>query len=377
MKTTSMTRSLIFIALSAMLWCLYFQVSSQAHYLVHAILHNTAESNYWTNWIYELYPRLQTEKWRFDENFFLQKFHQLLLRNTIVVQLVIPIMAFWNSIKTPLKNKSSQLFNVSISSIYLNKYITPLLYGCLAYIFYDALVDLKDLAYFKALYSPVGIGKLLLPYFPSITFLWLLYSTLIGCIIAVVFFPYKWVSASICLLAFLYYQLIFFGFDKYDHGYATLTYAMMVYPFVLYEQDKNKNASTPAWGIVLIQLLICLSYFYGGMEKILISGWDWVALNNLQQHLMLNGTALGIELSKFPILCKGLSIGVILFQCGFILLPFIKPLKYILLPIGFIFHTLTWLLLSAGGIINPWWFMYLFFLFPLQSLEIKSNLNEQ
>ena len=371
MKKKDKTKTLLFIALSICLWVLYGYALQCSHYVVHEILQSGTNKSQWSQWIYDFYPRLQTEKWRFDEQFFFTKSQQLLFRNTWVVQLLLLISVYWYRLKKTLTTVYKKTFNVTTPSQIIQKYVTPLLYLCLATVVYDAIVEFQDLMYFKAFYSPIGIGKLLLPVFPSLTFLWLLYLVLLSSILAILFLPYKWISATISLVAFIYYQLLFSGFNKYDHGYTTITYAMMVYPFILFEQEKNTSKHTPAWGIVLIQVLISLSYFYGGLEKMLISGWDWVATDNLQQHLLMHQTHWGVYLASFPTVCKGLSFGVILFQCSFILLPFFQKLRYILLPVGFIFHTATWLLLDAGGLINPWWCLYLFFLIPLQAQETK------
>lgn len=364
---------LLLISLSIILWLIYAYAIHYSEVLVLKILTTDPNTTFLSKWIYNLYPRLYTEQWRFDNVFFIHKSHQLLIRNTIIIQFILIITVYWNAISIPFKIKKQQLFQQSIPSSYLNKVLTPVLYLCLLFVVYDAIFDFTDLIYFKGFYTPIGIAKMILPSFPSYTTLWIIYITLLLSITSVIFFPYKWISSSLALLAFIYYQLLFYGFNKFDHGYTTLTYAMMVYPFVLYEQEKFNSKSVNAWGVILIQLLICLAYFYGGMEKILISGWSWISENTFQQHLILHQTHWGLILSKNTLLCQMLSICVIIFQCSFILLPFFKKLKYILLPIGLLFHTLTWILLDAGGLINPWWIMYLFFLVPLQPLEIESN----
>ncbi len=371
-----MIHALIFVGLSILLWVLYFLLHIKAENIVHDLLSAQGHESFFTKWIYEIYPRLKTEKWRFDEGFFLTKSHQVLLRNTFTVQLILFSLSYWYLIKNKVHNLWNKTIQVSIHSSYLTKYITPLLYGCLAFVIYDFVIEFPNLTAFKYFYNPIGIGKFLLPSFPSLVFLWILYGILWISIMAIITMPHKWISGSIACLGFIYYQLIFSGFEKYDHGYTTLTYVLMVYPFVLYEQEKNKSNAIPAWGIVLIQYLISLSYFYSGVEKILISGWGWIASNNLQQHLIMHGQNAGIQIAQFPLLCILLSLVVVVFQCSFILVPFFKPLRYVILPVGFLFHTGTYILLGAGGIINPWWVMYLFFLFPLQSLETKSNQDE-
>ena len=373
MQKKHLTRALLFISISLLIWALYWFAVQHLPNLIGHVLYASPKDDILAQWINYFYPRLQTEKWRFDELFFIEKSKQVLCRISVVSEIGLFTLLFWNEIKPPLTKKWNQLFNVYILKNHINKYATPLLYFCFFIVIYDSIFDFQDLVYFKSFYNPVGIGKIMLPIFPSVEVLWTIYIVMLVSVASIILLPHKWISATICLISFLLYQQLLSGFNKYDHGYTTLTYAMMVYPFVLYEEGKAKREQTKAWGIVLIQLLICLSYFYGGMEKILISGLDWILNNNLQQHLLIHQTAAGIALYQYPIVCKTLSLGVIVFQCSFILIPFYSKLKYILLPIGIIFHTCTWILLDVGGVINPWWWMYLFFLLPLQPQEKELN----
>jgi hypothetical protein len=374
MSKKNIIATFIFCSLSALLWMVYFALVQNAEAFVHRMVQSEGTGAL-DQWVYEFYPRLKTEKWRFNEVFFSTKLHQLAWRNVIFIQIILFMISYWFLLKEKVLRLWYTLFDVSIAKEKI-KYITWVLYGCVILVMYDAMIDFQNLSAFQAFYSPIGIGKILLPYFPTSILLWVIYVTLWISILAVFILPYKWVSGSLTLIAFIYYQLIFFGFDKYDHGYTTLTYALMVYPFILYSFEQNKEKSIPAWPIVLIQLLISLSYFYSGMEKVLISGWAWITANTLQQHLLIHDTHWGLQLAQYTILCQCLSIATIAFQCTFILLPFFKSLRYVLLPAGIVFHTCTWIFLGAGGIINPWWVMYLFFLFPLQALEIKSNQAE-
>jgi hypothetical protein len=338
--------------------------------LTHEILIASPGTKGWTRWVYEFYPRLQIEKWRFSETFFLSKAEQILTRVTFTLQVFLILFSFRSLFSKKIAGTYNKLTDLSIDRRFI-PYITLLLYTSLLLVVYNAIWEFNALAYFSPFYKPTGIGKLLLPIFPSIAAMWFIYAVLIGSIAAVILLPKKWISAIVAVLAFIYYQLILFGFGKYDHGYSTLTYALLIYPFFLWEVEDSKDATVSAWSIVLIQWMICLSYFYCALEKITTSGIDWFASDNLQQHLLLHETALGLKLASYPNLCMLLSFGVVLLQLSFIGLPFQKKLTYLLLPAGFIFHTATWILLDAGGWFNPWWGVYLFFLFPLQPQETK------
>jgi hypothetical protein len=338
--------------------------------LTHEVLKAEPNNTGWTHWVYEVYPRLQTEKWRFSDSFFLSKANQLLFRFTLVIHSIIVLLIYKTALSKKITNTYHRLTELNLQRKFI-PYITILLYTCLLLVVYNAILEFKALALFSPFYKPTGIAKLLLPVFPSDIALWLIYSALIGSIISVVAFPKKWIASSIAAIAFIYYQLILFGFGKYDHGFSTLTYALLIYPFFLWEADQSSADRVPAWSIVLIQWMICLSYFYCGLEKLFISGPAWFYSDNLQQHLLIHETELGVKLASYAILCKLLSFGVLVLQLSFILLPFRKKLAYLILPAGIIFHTAAWLLLEAGGLFNPWWGVYLFFLFPLQPQETK------
>lgn len=370
MKHLYNRETITFIALSFTLWVVYYLATYYVATLAHDVLLSEPHTAGWTHWVYELYPRLQTEKWRFNESFFLSKAHQILIRVALSAQIVLGLYFLRKSILPIITPVYDRLLNLTIHRKYIS-YITLSLYTCLLLVIYNAIIEFQALTFFSPFYKPMGIAKLLLPIFPSIYVVWILYSVLVGSIISVILLPKKWIAAAVAVIAFLYYQLILFGFGKYDHGYSTLTYALLIYPIFLWEAEKQKQNLVSAWSIVLIQWMICLAYFYCGLEKLFTSGPEWFYSDNLQQHLLLHATPLGLQLASYTTLCKCLSFGVLVLQLSFIALPFQKKLAYLLLPLGFLFHCATWILLDAGGIFNPWWGVYLFFLFPLQPQETK------
>ncbi len=369
-KQSFIKQSLIFITLSIVLWIGYFLSMHYTSALTHQVLLANPGTKGWTHWVYEFYPRLQVEKWRFNEAFFLSKAAQIIIRITCTAQVILLFYCFKIFLSKRIARIHYRLIDLTIDRKFI-PYITLLLYTCLLLVVYNAILEFNALAYFSPFYKPTGIGKLLLPVFPSIIILWFIYVVLIGSVGAVILLPQKWISAFFAALAFIYYQLILFGFGKYDHGYSTLTYALLIYPFFLWEVEHSKQATVSAWSIILIQWMICLSYFYCALEKLATSGIDWFASNNLQQHLLIHDTALGLKLASYPTLCMLLSFAVLILQFSFILIPFQKKIAYILLPAGFLFHTATWILLDAGGLFNPWWGVYFFFLFPLQLQETE------
>jgi len=369
-KQPFIRQSFILAFQSIFLWIVYLLAMHYMAAMTHQVILASPNDKGWTSWVYEFYPRLQTEKWRFSESFFISKAEQILIRITFSVQLVFILHSFRTILLEKLVSVYHRLTDLTIHRKFI-PYITVLLYTCLLLVVYNAMLEFEALALFGPFYKPTGMGKLLLPFFPPLLMLWFIYVVLIGSIITVVLLPKKWISASLAAIGFIYYQLILFGFGKYDHGYSTLTYALLIYPFFLWEAERSKESTVPAWSIVLIQWMICLSYFYCGLEKIFISGMQWFTSNNLQQHLLIHEKPLGLALASYPVLCQCLSFGVLILQLSFLFLPFRKSLVCLLLPAGFLFHTAAWILLDAGGLFNPWWGVYLFFLFPLQPQETK------
>lgn len=368
-KNRALLLSVWFVILTLTVWALH---ALALHYLtaITSEVLSTEEPEGWVSWIYELYPRLSTEKWRFTESFFQLKSKQILIRFTLFVNLAIGLYLFRSLYIPALSQFYKKLISKTIDRKFI-PYLTCMLYSCMLLIVYNAIIEFQALSYFRVFYHPVGIGKLLLPVFPSEELLWLIYIILLTSIASVVFLRKKWISATIAAIAFIYYQLILFGFGKYDHGFSTLTYCLLIFPFFLYDSSTFKRSAVPAWSLILIQWMICLSYFYCGLEKIFTSGVNWFYGDNLQQHLLIHATPLGLQLANYPTLCQYLSFGVLVMQLSFILIPFYKKIAYLLLPAGIIFHTATWVLLDAGGLFNPWWGVYLFFLFPLQAQETK------
>jgi hypothetical protein len=217
----------------------------------------------------------------------------------------------------------------------------------------------------KVFYRPILLLKFFNLPFPSETGILILYILFITSCIACIFNFQSIVFSIIALIVFVLIQGYIFSFEKFDHGFATYTYSAMVMPFLLWQTSKAKsNGQThfSDWAIPLIRLVICMCYLFSGLEKIFISGIDWIRPESFRAHLLIHETTLGLKIVSSNLLCSLFAIGTILFQLSFIsILPYPK-LKWVILPIGITFHISTYLLMNVGGYFNPWILVYFFFI---------------
>lgn len=318
----------------------------------------------WFNQIVSfLYPRFFVEKKRFSAEFFLDKADQVIVR-FIFVSFIIMLFTYF-------KNKSEN-FCIRLNEFWAQKtsvsnvtILRILYFTIIIVIFKDIYWDLMDLYNAKIFYRPILFYKLLGVSFPStqgiiVICIILLFSSIL-CIINIA----PILNAIIAVGTFIYIQGLIFSFEKIDHGFATVTYAGMIMPFLLYENriaKKSKSYDQKGWPLLLIQLVICLCYLMSGLEKIFISKFQWLHPETLKVYLLIHQTPLGIKLAANNFLCTLLPTLVIIFQLVFISILFSDKLKYIILPVGIIFHISVYYLFDVGGFQNPWIFSYIFFI---------------
>ncbi|GAB4128510.1 MAG: hypothetical protein OHK0045_02780 [Raineya sp.] len=304
---------------------------------------------FWASIIKIFYPRFFVEKHRFDLNFFLQKTEQILWRLALVSVSIAIILVF-------AKEKINYFFFnsklIERKKIVFLQIVLTCGWVYESFTWYKSLMRLSQV---KDLYEPY----LLLRFIPfpeaealffwfAIFYLFLLLSFVPR--IAPIFWSLS-VVLIIILLGFLY------GFSKIDHTYATWLYVSMLLPFLL-----RNETQVDAWALGLMQWLVALVYLQAGLEKILISGWDWFSPSTLRSHLLLHPTAWGLKIADEPFLCVLGSIFMIVLQVGFVSILFFPRLKYFFLPAGAFFHVATYLLMNIGGLISFWYLVYIIYL---------------
>ncbi|WP_045457388.1 hypothetical protein [Sporocytophaga myxococcoides] len=324
----------------------------------------------WVNNLIEfIYPRMITERNRFPVSFFEEKAIQVILRITFILS-GFAIFLFLKSKSTSFRKFTIQFFNGFVDYHQVS-ILRILFYGSLLYFSFEFYNDLLVLSSIKAFFKPLFLLKLAGLGFPSAPLGLILYLILMLSCILCILSIYPVLSSAIAVLTFIYFQAVFFSFEKIDHGYTTLNYAGLIMPFLLYQQKKKANSATsllPDWPLQLIKLSLSLCYLLAGLEKLFISKGAWLSPATFKSYIYLHQAPLGMQILNYPILCSMLPFAAMIFQLGFISILWKDKLKWIFLPAGILFHIGTVVLFGISSIINPWVFTYIYF---IRWIEIK------
>ncbi|HEY8401799.1 MAG TPA: hypothetical protein VIK89_11075 [Cytophagaceae bacterium] len=313
--------------------------------------------------VIKLYPRFDVEKYRFDLTFFLNKADQVIIRSTVVSVLAI---SFYLAIQLSnnISTKITTYWNSTIpaSRVRYLRIITAILF---IYFSWEILWDMEKLIAIKAFYNPIPLYKILHIPFPSYTGIIIIYSVLMLSAVCLLLNYFPVATSSIAALLFILVQGYYFSFEKVDHGYSTFMYAAMVFPFLLAEYNKAKtmgDAHQKGWPLQLILVLISLVYFLSGMEKLTISGLNWIDAVTFKTFLLLHEAPVGMAVAKIDWLCILLPACALLFQLSFFLNLVLTKYRWLFLLIGISFHWGTVLLFGISSYINPWILVYAMFI---------------
>lgn len=102
----------------------------------------------------------------------------------------------------------------------------------------------------------------------------------------------------------------------------------------------------PAWPLRLVQVLLCQIYFFAGYAKLVTSGLEWPAAENVRRYLLLlnqglsNAPAgsLGYAVADLPWACTLLGWGGLALELLFPLVLFSRVARLVLLPLAVVFH---------------------------------------
>jgi hypothetical protein len=160
---------------------------------------------------------------------------------------------------------------------------------------------------------------------------------------------------------FFYLQLLFLGFGKIDHTYATLNFALLAFAFLVI----NPEAS---WPVQSAKVWIALAYFLAAMEKITLSPIAWLSGESLMHYSLLHVTAYTNIIKYHPWLAPPGSWFTLIFEAG-LLLSILIGRAHHWIVIGIIgFHIGTWFLMDIGAGVNNPWVITLIIIFVLPDL---------
>ncbi|WP_277479694.1 HTTM domain-containing protein [Catalinimonas alkaloidigena] len=317
---------------------------------------------YWLEHLIEvLYPRFIVEKQRFELSFFLYKADQILIR-TLLVTAGLTISCYCIS-PISLIRYQIQSFPIKQYNILIFIFYAGLLYFSWRWVFaFDEIVKLAPF------YKGILIYRLLhLPVLPLGLF-YTLYTFYIISILNILRGSRKVIWPASVALILVLFQGYINSFEKVEHGQVTLTYAVMLMPFMFLEINDQiryrtqQNDKVQSWTLFLIQFTIAAVYFLSGLEKMLTSGLAWASSDTFRTYITLHDQPLGIELARNDVIASILPLGALFFQLTFFII-LIKPRwKYIYLPMGIFFHLGTKILMDIGPYFSSWIFVYIFFI---------------
>ncbi|WMJ74267.1 hypothetical protein RCC89_13980 [Cytophagaceae bacterium ABcell3] len=323
------------------------------------------------------YPRFYIEKHRFSAPFFLEKSNQIILRFSMIA--LLTIIAIWANTRTSfVRNFIKNQFTHKQVSTKNIKTIVVLFHLILLFFSAELTEYLLSAGNLGVFYKPIPLFNMLhLNWPPS----WLIFLVgilqAIACLLSIPLKKWSFYSSVLAAILFIYLQGLSYGFEKIDHGLATLTYAAMLMPFLVkgcYKAKEKRQHLQNAFWLKLIMLSIAMPYFLSGLEKLFISHFSWATAATFRGYLQLHNVPAGQALAQSDFFSHTLPILALVFQLGFTLAVFIPKTRWVLLPIGIIFHMSTYVFFGVGAFYSPWWLMYLFFI-PWDRLSFKKSVG--
>jgi hypothetical protein len=314
--------------------------------------------------ILRFYPALQLKLKTFGPELLTEFLLQIKFRWLLLVLLAGYLISFF---------KGGAPFQVSEKSLIWK---VRLYFGIQLIYLPDLLKELTARHQWKAFYAPLPIFRELIPSFPPA---WVLQFVVIFAFsVSAFFLVSKWkpsdkLPAWIAVAGLVFWTwllAVFFGFGKIDHTYASLFSAnIFLVLWLFYWRSFPEDGYS---GFRLFQAGIWGCYFFAGLEKLLLSGWNWIDDQHFQNLCWVHPETVCKWIGSFSVLPQLVLLMAILFQLATAIQWKFPRWGYVNSIGGLLFHLGTWLIFDVGGWQSPWILMLLF-LWPLQNKVLSSN----
>lgn len=104
----------------------------------------------------------------------------------------------------------------------------------------------------------------------------------------------------------------------------------------------------------ITQLTAALGYFFAGASKLAIGGLSWANGYTLQGIMLEFDAPWGEFFAASPGVCRFLSTGMLVVQVAFPLAIFWRPSRWFFLPMGVVFHLMTWKTMATSPFLTLW-----------------------
>ena len=137
-------------------------------------------------------------------------------------------------------------------------------------------------------------------------------------------------------------------------------------------RDQKLDLCWSLWTVKLIITLTCLFYFTSGVQKLRLSGWDWLLSDHMAISFMHTGHPIGLYLSQFFLFSHFIALSGLITQ----IFSFLPILYSRLVPLFFILFCLFHIIVDVTfGSHFQTHFFVLVFLFPWGNLLTQLSGN--
>ena len=194
------------------------------------------------------------------------------------------------------------------------------------------------------------------------------------------------ISCAIAAVLFLYWIGVGYSFGQAHHSMVALAFALISFPLspcgerlsidALISRLKRiraghdpflipKTGQFAGWPLHLIQISISIAYCAAGLSKLIIVGPIWMNGYTVQGTMLNADGPLSYLLAQSVVLCSVMSAITVAFEVFFPIVLFWPLSRWLVLPVMFSFHLLSW---GTGIIGNSYiglWYMLICFV-PLE-----------
>lgn len=308
-----------------------------------------------------LYPRFIEERARFDVDFIDGLVWQVFMR--LALLLLIGGCLLW----LYAENNKVKSFISGFWQTYVRQRsmaaISLVFYAFVALVFYSSILPgLLAREDKVAFYNPITFYKWFHIEYPSPAMLWT-FAVIFGVCLAGVLSRYRVIFSALAALLFIYLVGFFHCFEKVDHGFALISYILLLLPFQWYVgATTGTSGFAAAWPLKLIQLVVAMAYSLAGMEKLMYSRLDFIDPDSFRILLQFHHMPAGLALSHIEPLMYILPPLVLLVQLSFPLILVFHRYKWFFLAGVFSFHLCVAIFLGLWGFVYLWSTCYIFFL---------------
>ncbi len=157
-------------------------------------------------------------------------------------------------------------------------------------------------------------------------------------------------ASGLLLYHFAPFETIIRSPNPYLRGFTIPTLGLLILSFApgvgRWRVFPQADDDAPAWPLRLVQVLLCQIYFFAGYAKLVTSGLEWPAAENIRRYLLLLNQglsnaptgSLGYAVADLPWACALLGWGGLALELLFPLVLFSRVARLVLLPLAVLFH---------------------------------------